>query len=68
MHSTLTAKPRLSLLLLGKGAVCDGPGAPLLDDGLEWHTSSVAALVALGQALPHLQVDFEHTAAEFEGI
>ncbi|KAL4452339.1 hypothetical protein ABPG75_008001 [Micractinium tetrahymenae] len=67
VRSTLARMPRLSLLLLGKQSAYPGavPGAPL---GLEWRTPSVAALVALGQALPHLQVDFEHTAAEFVGI
>lgn len=67
VRCTLARMPRLSLLLLGKQAA--GPGAALGGPlGLEWRTPSVAALVALGQALPHLQVDFEHTAAEFEGI
>lgn len=55
VRCTLARMPRLSLLLLGKQAACPGaaPGGPL---GLEWRTPSVAALVALGQALPHLQV------------
>ncbi|KAL4450023.1 hypothetical protein ABPG77_010692 [Micractinium sp. CCAP 211/92] len=67
VQCTLARMPRLSLLLLGKQAACQGaaPGGP---PGLEWRTPSVAALVALGQALPRLQVDFEHTAAEFEGL
>lgn len=55
VRCTLARMPRLSLLLLGKQAACPGmpPGGP---PGLEWRTPSVAALVALGQALPHLQV------------
>lgn len=73
VHAVLSRMPRLSLLLLGKQAALDlPPGVGItaagMPGGLEWRTPSVAALVALGQALPHLQIDFEHTAKEYEGI
>jgi hypothetical protein len=73
VQAILSRMPRLSLLLLGKQAALDLPPgmgitAAGLPGGLEWRTPSVAALVALGQALPHLQIDFEHTAKEYEGI
>lgn len=58
--AVLSRMPRLSLLLLGKQAALDLPlGAGITAagmHGLEWRTPSVAALVALGQALPQLQV------------
>ena len=61
VHAVLSRMPRLSLLLLGKQAALDlPPGVGItaagMPGGLEWRTPSVAALVALGQALPHLQV------------
>jgi hypothetical protein len=61
VQAILSRMPRLSLLLLGKQAALDLPPgmgitAAGLPGGLEWRTPSVAALVALGQALPHLQV------------
>lgn len=61
VEAVLSRMPRLSLLLLGKQAALDlPPGATVtgagMPGGLEWRTPSVAALVALGQALPHLQV------------
>lgn len=59
VEATLARMPRLNLLLLGKAAA-DG-GMPALGGGLEWRTPSVAALVALAQALPALQIDFEHS-------
>lgn len=73
VHATLARMPRLALFCCGKHAAC-GLGMPMpmpaadAADGPEWRTPSVAALVALGQALPHLQVDFERTAKEYEGI
>lgn len=105
VEATLSRMPRLSLLLLGKQAALGlppgavGVGAAGAAGSLEWRTPSVAALVALGQALPQLQVrvggaaaawaccgvpsavaspprplflpssqqiDFEHTAKEYE--
>lgn len=112
VDATLSRMPRLSLLLLGKQAALGLPGMSSTMYGVpEWRTPSVAALVALGQALPQLQacggraaparggtgpicascgglgsvyicrltwarpsalprpqIDFEHTAAEYEGI
>ena len=67
VHATLVRMPALSLLLLGKHAALGTPPAAAAA-GSEWSTPSVAALVALGQALPQLQIDFSHTAAEYEGI
>lgn len=60
VRATLMRMPRLALLLLGKQAAYPGAvRAPLGSTGLEWRTPSVAALVALAQALPHLQVGRE---------
>ncbi|PSC72156.1 plant intracellular Ras-group-related LRR 9-like [Micractinium conductrix] len=73
VQATLACLPRLALLLLGKQAACGGLGMPLAGGGApagapEWRTPSVAALVALGQALPLLQIDFDRKAHEYEGI
>jgi hypothetical protein len=76
VDATLARVPRLALLCLGKQAASTlgmpalggGIGAAAAAEGLEWRTPSVAALVALGQALPSLQIDFERTAKEYEGI
>lgn len=70
VHATLARMPALSLLLLGKHAALGAApaAAAAAAGGSEWSTPSVAALVALGQALPRLQIDFSHTAAEYEGI
>lgn len=67
VQATLAPMPALSLLLLGKHATLGIP-PPAAAAGSGWSTPSVAALVALGQALPQLDIDFEHTAAEYEGI
>ena len=62
VEATLSRMPRLSLLLLGKQAALGlppgaaGTGSASTAGSLEWRTPSVAALVALGQALPQLQV------------
>lgn len=74
VEATLARMPRLALLLLGKQAACGlgmlpaGGAGAVPHGGPEWGTTSVAALVALGQALPQLQIDFEHTAKEYEGV
>ncbi len=75
VDATLARIPRLALLCLGKQAASSlgmpalgGGAAAAAAQGLEWRTPSVAALVALGQALPSLQIDFERPAKEYEGI
>ncbi|GAB4818951.1 hypothetical protein N2152v2_005997 [Parachlorella kessleri] len=60
VEDTLLRMPRLGLLLLGKWPGCTA--------ALNWRTDSVAALVCLAQQRPHLEVDFEHTAAEYDNL
>ena len=68
VDATLARMPRLALLLLGKGGMEGGLGLAPHPHGAapaaaewQWRTASVASLVALAQALPGLQIDFEHS-------
>lgn len=68
VDATLSRMPRLALLLLGKGGMEGGLGAgPHQHGGAQWHTATVASLVALAQALPSLSIDFEHSTCGTPG-